>query len=74
VSASQSMSAKLASRLAMHAGSCTVWSMASSLTVRCPRIKPSEGEMTLSTPSSARPEAASTCHVPFSLTSSLLLS
>ncbi|KAK7459423.1 hypothetical protein BaRGS_00039018, partial [Batillaria attramentaria] len=61
VSASPSTWARLACRSAMHAGNCTVWSTASSLTVRCPRTRPLEGETTPSTRSSARQGQANTC-------------
>nr|AAA93472.1 putative tubulin alpha chain [Anopheles gambiae] len=45
---------------------CTVWSMASNRTVRCPRTRRSEAVMTRSTPSSPRLAQASTCPVPCS--------
>ena len=61
-------------RSAMHAGSCTVWSMASSPTVRCPPTRPSAGETTPSTPSSARQVPESTCLALSSLTLSRLSS
>lgn len=56
VNVSLCMSVKPVSRWAMHAGSSTAWSMASSRTDRCPVTRPLEVEMTPSTPSSARPE------------------
>ena len=46
--------AKLELRLAMPAGSCTVWSMGCSLTDRCPVAGPLEEETSASTPSSVR--------------------
>ena len=60
VSVSPSMLDKLGCRWAMPAGSCTAWSTASSQMDRCPLIKPSVEEMTLSTPSSARQALGST--------------
>ena len=69
VSVSPCTSARPASRSVMAAGSSTVWSMASSRTVRCPATRPS-GVVTIpSTRSSARLELASTCPV---LSSSIL--
>ena len=61
VSVFQSMSAKLASRLGMRAGSCTAWSTASSPTVRCPAIRLSAAGTTRSTLSSAKPALENTC-------------
>merc|ERR1711953_921306 len=58
-SASPSISARLAPRSATVAGSCTAWSMASSLMVRCRATRPSAVVMTRSTPSSPRPALAS---------------
>ena len=62
VSVSPYMLARLACRSAMPAGSCTVWSMASSLTGRCPVTRPLEEETTPSTPSSVRLELGSAGH------------
>ena len=61
VSVSVSTSARLVSRSATPAGSCTAWSMASSLMARCPVTRPSVVEMTPSTPSSVRLELANMC-------------
>merc|ERR1712038_1885087 len=61
VSVSLFILARLVSRLVMDAGSCTVLNTAYSRTDRCPQTKPSEAVTTPSTPSSARPELASTC-------------
>merc|ERR1712142_1335587 len=74
VNVSPSMSDRPVSRSVMLAGSCTVWSMASSPMAKCPQAKPLEEEMTLSTPSSAKLERASTFLVPFSSTWSQLWS
>ena len=60
VSVSPSTWVRPVSRLATPAGSFTAWNMASSRTVRCPVIKPSEVETTPSTPSSVRLELGST--------------
>ena len=62
-SVSLSTSDKLVSKLEMPAGSSIVLSMVSSLTARCLLTRLSVEETTLSTPSSARLEPASTCHV-----------
>ena len=64
VSASACMSARPECRWAMPAGSCTVWSTASSPTVRCRATRLSAEVTTRSTRSSARPEPASTCREP----------
>ena len=61
VSVSPCTSARPASRSVMAAGSSTVWSMASSRTVRCPATRPSGVATIPSTPSSARLVPASTC-------------
>ena len=74
VSASACMSARPECRWAMPAGSCTVWSMASSPTVRCRATRRSAEATTRSTRSSARPEPASTCLEPSSSTLSPLSS
>ena len=74
VSVSPSTSAKPESRSAMPAGNSTAWSTASSLMARCPLTRPSAVVTTLSTPSSARLELASTCPVPCLWISSPLLS
>merc|ERR1712042_24358 len=74
VNVSPSMSDRPVSRSVMLAGSCTAWSMASSPMAKCPQTKPLEEEMTLSTPSSAKLERASTFLVPFSSTWSQLWS
>ena len=55
-------------RWATPAGSCTVWSTASSLMVRCPVTRPLEEETTRSTRSSVRLELENTSHVPSLLT------
>ena len=68
VSASLSTWGRPEFRSAMHAGSCTAWSMASSPTVRCPPTRQSAAATTPSTPSSARLAPASTCLAPYSLT------
>ena len=68
VSASLSTWGRPESRSAMHAGSCTAWSMASSPTVRCPPTRPSAAATTPSTPSLARLAPASTYLAPYSLT------
>ena len=47
-------------RSEMPAGNYTVWSTVSNLMVRCPQTRPLEAVMTLSTPSSVRPELANT--------------
>ena len=57
---SLSTSDRLESRSEMPAGNCTVWNTVSSLTVRCPQTRPLEVVTTPSTPSSVRPEPAST--------------
>ena len=54
VNVSPSTLVNAVSRLAMPAGSCTVWNTVSNLMVRCPVTRPSEVAMTPSTPSSAR--------------------
>ncbi|KAK7506160.1 hypothetical protein BaRGS_00002272, partial [Batillaria attramentaria] len=74
VNASQSTLAKLACRWAMHAGSCIAWSMASSLTVRCPRTRRLGTGTIPSTPSSARRAPGSMCHALSLSTSNLPLS
>ena len=51
---------KLVYRSVMHAGSCTVWNMVSSLMVRCQVTKPSEVVMIPSIHSSVRLEQANT--------------
>ena len=56
VSVSQFMLDKLESKLAMHAGSSTAWSMESNQTAKCPLIRPLEVVMIPSTPSSVRLE------------------
>ena len=74
VSASLSTLVKPGSRLATPAGSCTAWSMGSSLMGRCPLTRLSVQETTPSTPSSPRLELASTCPGLSLLTWSQLLS
>ena len=59
-SVSLSMLAKPESRLVTVVGNCTVWSMESSPTVRCPVTRPSAVETIRSTLSSARPALEST--------------
>ncbi|XP_019743023.1 tubulin alpha-8 chain-like isoform X1 [Hippocampus comes] len=59
VSVSRYTWARLASRSAMPAGSCTAWSTASSQTVRCP-VKLPSGVRVPPTPSSVRPDREST--------------
>ena len=73
-SVSLSTSDKPASRLAMPAGSSTVWSTASSQTARCPPTRPSAEGTTPSTRSSVRPVQGSTFPELCSLTWSRLLS
>merc|ERR1712198_131642 len=60
VSVSLSTSDRPVARLAMPAGSSTALSTESSPTVRCLQTRPLVEETTLSTPSSQRPELAST--------------
>merc|ERR1712142_62145 len=67
VSVSQSTSDRPVSRSVTLAGNCTALSMASSLTVKCQVTRPSEVEMTPSTPSSAKLELANTSPEPSSL-------
>lgn len=62
VSASPSMWARPEYRLAMHAGSCIAWSMASSLMAICLVIRPLVVGMTPSTLSSVRLALGSMCH------------
>ena len=61
VSVSRSTWDRLASRSAMPVGSCTAWSMVSSLMDRCPATRLSEVVMTPSTLSSVRPDLESMC-------------
>ena len=63
-----------ASRSAMHAGSCTVWSTASSPTDRCRVTRREVEEMIPSTRSSARRAPANTFHAPSTSTSNQPLS
>ncbi|KTF84492.1 hypothetical protein cypCar_00002146 [Cyprinus carpio] len=62
VSASPSMWARPEYRLAMHAGSCIAWSMASSLMAICRVISPLVKETTPSALSSVRLALGSMCH------------
>lgn len=63
-SVSPSTLARLVSRWATPAGSCTAWSTASSLTVTCPARSPLEATTTPSPPSSARLATGSTSPEP----------
>ena len=72
-SAYPSMLDKPACKSAMHAGNCTVWSTASSLTDRCLPTRPSVGETTPSTRFSAKLELGNTYPVPCLSTWSLPL-
>ena len=74
VSASLSTLDKPVCRLAMPAGSSTVWSTVSSQTARCHLTRLSEAETTPPTLSSARRAPGSTYPVPFLSTWSPLLS
>ena len=74
VSVSVSTLVRPASRLAMPAGSSTVWSMASSRMDRCPATRPSAVVMTPSTRSSVRPAPENMCPGLSSWTSSQQLS
>ena len=56
VNVSQSMLAKLVSKLVMPVGNYTVWNMESNLMVKCHQTKPLEVEMILSTLSSVKLE------------------
>lgn len=54
VNVSQSTLAKLVYKLAMPAGSCIAWNMASNLMAKCPLTRLLEVETIVSTPSSVR--------------------